>query len=52
MDRKNNKELALEATIEFTKTWNSASHTQAMKASDFIETLNLFYEALCKLSDY
>ncbi|HJC91628.1 MAG TPA: hypothetical protein H9695_11775 [Candidatus Mediterraneibacter excrementigallinarum] len=51
MDKKDNKELALEAAIEFTKSWNSASNTVAMKTTDFVDTLNLIYDAICKLDE-
>ena len=51
MDKKSNKELALDATIEFTKSWNSAQNTRPMKTTDFVDTLNLIYDALCKLDN-
>ena len=51
MDKKTNKELALEAAIEFTKSWNSANNTRAMQSKDFVDTLNLIYDAICKLDE-
>lgn len=49
MDSKSNKELAVEAALEYTKSWNSAERTTAMKTDDFIYALNAIYDAICKL---
>lgn len=46
MENKTNKELAVEATIEYTKSWNSASNTQPMKADQFIDLLKAVYSTL------
>ncbi len=51
MENKSNKELAIEVTIEFMKSWNSAANTQATKPNEFIDILNLFYDAICKLDE-
>lgn len=50
MEHKTDKELAIEAALEYTKSWNSADRTQAMKTDDFINALNAIYQAICKLS--
>lgn len=51
MEHKSNKELAIEAAIEFTKSWNSAKNTVAMKADDFIATIQSVYSTLCSLDN-
>lgn len=50
MECKTNKELAIEATLEYVKSWNSAEHTQAIKTNEFINILNAVYAAICQLS--
>ncbi len=49
MNPKTNKELALETAIEYTKSWNSADRTQAVKTNEFIDILNAVYDAICAL---
>lgn len=51
MEHKSNKELAIEAAIEFTKSWNSASSTVAMKTNDFIDALKAIYSAICSFDN-
>lgn len=51
MEQKSNKELAIEATIEFTKSWNSAPNTTAMRANDFVNCLTAIYKAICALDN-
>ncbi len=49
MNPKTDKELAVEATIEFTKAWCSSSN-KAISVEVFVESLNRIYEAIGKLS--
>lgn len=51
MEQKSNKELAVEVAIEYTKSWNSANNTSAMKTNDFVNALKLIYEAICSLDN-
>lgn len=51
MENKSNKELAIETALEFTKSWNSANSTQAIKSERFIEILNNVYDAIKALDD-
>lgn len=49
MERKTNKELAIETTIEYTKSWNASDRTSPMKINEFIDALNAIYSAICSL---
>lgn len=49
MDHKSNKELAVEAAIEFVKSWNSADHTQAINSAHFVQLIETIYEKLNSL---
>ena len=49
MEQKSNKELAIEATLEYTKSWNASSRTSPMKIDEFIDALNAIYSAICSL---
>lgn len=51
MESKSNKELAIEAALEYTKSWNSAGHTQPLKSNEFVNVMNLIYDAICKLDE-
>lgn len=51
MEHKTNKELAVEATVEYVKSWNAAERTSAIKASDFIEILKDVYSTICSLDN-
>lgn len=42
MEHKSDKELAVEATIEYVKSWNSAEHTTAAKTEDFTAALKKY----------
>lgn len=52
MESKSNKELAIEAAIEYTKSWNSADHTHPLKPDEFVDIMNLIYDAICKLDEH
>lgn len=50
---KSNKELAIEATIEIIKSWNSRQNTAPMDGTHFSETLKTVHSAICDLDkDY
>lgn len=49
MEHKSNKELAVEAAIEYVKSWNAKSNTQGAKPNEFIQTLKSIYFALDEL---
>jgi hypothetical protein len=49
MDKKSNKELAIETALEYTKSWNAAERTAAIKTDEFIDILNAIYSAICLL---
>ena len=51
MEQKTNKELAIEAAIEFTKSWNAADRTAAMTTDDFVDTLKKIHAAICSLDN-
>lgn len=51
MENKSNKELAIDAALEYTKSWNSAERTQPLKSTDFVNILSLIYDAICKLDE-
>lgn len=51
MDKKSNKELAIEATIEYVKSWNASPRTNAVKPDEFISTLKSVYTAICSLDE-
>ncbi len=51
MEHKSNKELAVEAAIEFTKSWNSADRTTAMRTNDFIDALKVIYSTICSFDN-
>lgn len=51
MEQKSNKELAIEATIEYTKSWNSAHNTNPMRTDDFVNCLTAIYKAICALDN-
>lgn len=46
MSEKSNKELAIEATIEFAKSWNAATNTKAMQAQEFVTVLSTIYDGI------
>lgn len=49
MEQKSNKELAIETALEYTKSWNAAERTSAIKTDEFINILNKIYSAICSL---
>lgn len=49
MEHKSNKELAIEATIEYVKSWNAAERTNAVKTEEFINILKSVYATICSL---
>lgn len=49
MENKSNKELAVEATIEYIKAWNSADRTKAATVQQFNEALQTIYSTICSL---
>ena len=51
MDSKSNKELAIEAALEYTKSWNSAERTSPIKVQEFIDILNSIYDAIVALGE-
>ncbi len=51
MENKSNKELAIETALEYTKSWNSANNTQAIKPDRFLEVLNDVYDAIKALDE-
>lgn len=51
MSNKSNKELAIETTLEYTKSWNSAEHTSPIKTQEFISILNSIYDAIVALDE-
>lgn len=51
MEYKSNKELAIDVAIEFMKSWNSTSNTEVTKPNEFVDILNIFYDAICKLDE-
>lgn len=51
MEHKSDKELAVEATIEYVKSWNSAEHTAAAKTEDFTAALEKIYSTIHALGD-
>lgn len=50
MEHKSNIELAVEATIEYVKSWNAKEHNQSVKPDQFIETLKDVYSTICSLT--
>lgn len=51
MERKTDKELAVEATIEYIKSWNAAAHTSAATSKDFVDALKEIYSTIRALDD-
>ena len=43
---KTNKELAVEATIEYTKSWNASDSDVPMNPDEFVELLEKLYETI------
>lgn len=46
MEHKNNKELAVEAAVEFVKSWNAKTTNVSAKVDEFIQTIKSVYIAL------
>ena len=46
MDKKSNKELAIETALEYTKSWNAAERTSSIKKDEFIDILNAIYSSI------
>ena len=51
MERKTDKELAVEATIEYIKSWNVAEHTSAATTEDFTNALKKIYSTIHALDN-
>lgn len=51
MERKTDKELAVEATIEYIKSWNAAERTSAAKTEDFTNALKEIYSTIRALDN-
>lgn len=49
MESKSNKELALEAAIEYMKSWNAAPRNSSIKPDEFIELIKSLYNEICSL---
>ena len=43
---KTNKELAVEATIEYTKSWNASDSVVPMNPDEFVALLEKLYETI------
>ena len=51
MEKKSDKELAVEATIEYIKSWNAAERTSAARVDDFTDALQKIYSVIHSLGD-
>lgn len=51
MERKTDKELAVEAAIEYIKSWNAAERTTAAKVEDFTHALREIYSTIHELDN-
>lgn len=51
MERKTDKELAVEAAIEYIKSWNAAERTAAAKVEDFTHALEEIYSTIRNLDN-
>lgn len=51
MERKTDKELAVEATIEYIKSWNAAERTSAATTEDFTNALKKIYSTIHALDN-
>lgn len=51
MERKTDKELAVEAAIEYIKSWNAAERTSAATTEDFTNALKKIYSTIHSLDN-
>lgn len=52
MEPKSNKELAINATLEYVNSLNSSGHAQIIDAQKFIDILKMFYDAISLLDEH
>lgn len=43
---KTSKELAVEAAVEYVKSWNASNSVAPIKPDEFVELLEKFYETI------
>lgn len=49
MESKSDKELAVEATVEYIKSWNAAGRTTTATTENFIDALKAIYSTIHSL---